>query len=414
MLTGTNSSAEPALSCSRVALNPDAREPLTPPCPPTWHPEPQVTCSTPPRNKPASPRGHSCTTPHGPLSGVEPRGPEEGTKEKRTPPRAGTCPTFSPVCIRAKGSCSEPRPSAAGGRGGEERGRPVPSGSLLSRSCSASLWGECDVKGRHLPGTPTLPTPGPWEPAARTWLPTGRLSSGPAASAARSSRSAPTSSTGSSTPHTPPRTVCAPAGREPRHLPTSKEGPSTTTLGQIKTPPSAPRHWLPTRPRHISSPKAGQHPSEETRPLAWTWHPALHFTPACPVPPSLPLTTRSRRQRHHPAPHRQPTRRDNPWCRPRDGPPAQRGQHVSPRFAPTVCGRAAHEGKQAVRGHTMLLGTQPEIVFTRHRKPKKLSSCVKYPGKGHKHVPGRTPHVKPPRAEDKSQRPNDHHREHAR
>lgn len=135
------------------------------------------------------------------------------------------------------------------------------------------------------------------------------------------------------------------------------------------------------RPRHIPSPKAGQHPPQETPPLAWAWHPVLHFRPTSPVSTFLAPTTRSQRPWPHPAPHGQQTGRDKPWCRPRDGPPAQRGQHASPRFAPTVCGRAAHEGKQAVRGHTMLLGTQLKIEFTRHRKPKKLLVC-KVPRKG--------------------------------
>ena len=76
-------------------------------------------------------------------------GPCQGTSEEGAPPRAGTHPVFSPVCIRARGSCSEPRLSAVGGRGGEEWGRP--SGSLLSRSWSTSLWGEHTVRGcgRH-------------------------------------------------------------------------------------------------------------------------------------------------------------------------------------------------------------------------------------------------------------------------
>lgn len=73
------------------------------------------------------------------------RSPPESPGSREEPPNhwdTEEIHTFSPVCICAKGSCSGSRPSVAGGRGGEERGRLEPSGSLPSRSWSVSLWKE--------------------------------------------------------------------------------------------------------------------------------------------------------------------------------------------------------------------------------------------------------------------------------
>lgn len=140
--------------------------------------------------------------------------------------------------MRGRGSSSGPRPSVAGGRGGEERGRPGPSWSLPSRSWSVSLQQRTDTSRGPAGGggrCPRLrrPQPRALGSPARTWVLPGHTSGGPAASAARSSHSARTSSTGSSTPRTRPPTACAPEEQRASPGPWPSAPPSL--------PPRAPR-----------------------------------------------------------------------------------------------------------------------------------------------------------------------------